>query len=56
MVVATFVAFVAPEVDFIVIVLDKLQAIRFVPAKWEHIKADLTTNAVSETVVSELFP
>jgi hypothetical protein len=54
-VVAAFVAFVAPEVNFVVVVLHKLQAVRFVPAKREHIKADLATHAISEAIVSELF-
>lgn len=54
-VVTAFVAFVAPKMDFVVIVLDKLQAIRFVPANWEHIKADLASHAKPKTIVSELF-
>jgi len=52
-IIAAFVAFVAPEVDFLVIMLDKLQAVGFVPAEREHVKADLATYAVLQTIVWE---
>ena len=43
-VVAALVTHVTPEMDVVVFLLDELEAERFVPSLWEHVKRDLATN------------
>lgn len=47
-IVASLVRFVPKEVDFIEILFHELQAVSFVPANGEDIKADLAADAVRE--------
>ena len=44
MIIATLVALVSEEMNFIIFLLNVLEAPRFVPSLWEHIKRYLTTD------------
>lgn len=54
-IVATFVALIAPKVNLVIFVLDKLKAEGLVPAFGENIERNLTANAETQVKVTKLL-
>ena len=54
MIVATLGCLITPEVNLVVIIFDVLEAERLIPALWEDIKGDLTTDGEPQVKVSKL--
>lgn len=55
MIVATWLTLVTEEMDLIVILLNKLQAVALVPALGEDIEGNLSANRESEKLIAEFL-
>ena len=54
-IVATRLALITEKVDFIIVFLNELQAVAFVPALGENIEGDLASNREGKKLITELL-